>query len=59
MEKSSISTERMKRIFYKLIDYVYEHTIDEEDFYNALTRIIGLTDDEISELEIDIDINIK
>lgn len=55
MKKVCISSKRKKEIFWNLIDYVSEHTIDEKDYYNALTHIIGLTDSEIAELGIDID----
>lgn len=49
-----ISDDRKKSIFWKLIDYVREHTIDEKDYYRALKNTIRLTDSEITELGIDV-----
>lgn len=49
-----ISEDRKKSIFWELIDYVREHSIDEKDYYNALKNIICLTDSEITELGIDV-----
>ena len=49
-----ISDKRRIKIFDKLIDYVSEHTIDEKDFFNALTNIIGLNNNEITELGIEV-----
>lgn len=49
-----ISDERKESIFWELIDYVSEHTIDEKDYYNALKNIIGLKDNEMTELGIDV-----
>ena len=51
---SYISEKRKEEIFDELIDYVSEHTIDEKDFYNALRNIIGLTNEEITELGIEV-----
>lgn len=49
-----ISNDRKKSIFWELIGYVREHSIDEKDYYNALKNIIRLTDCEITELGIDV-----
>lgn len=49
-----ISDDRRKSIFWELIGYVREHSIDEKDYYNALKNIIRLTDCEITELGIDV-----
>lgn len=54
-EKIIISAERKEKIFRNLIDYVSEHTINNTDFYNALTNIIGLSDYEIAALDIEIE----
>ncbi len=48
-----ISDKRKDEIFDELIDYVFEHTYDDKDFYNALKNIIGLTDNEICKLGIE------
>lgn len=50
-----MSDERKKEIFRNLINYVYEHSINEKDYYRALTNIIGLSNEEINNLEIDIE----
>lgn len=52
--KRYISDDTKKSIFWELIDYVREHSIDEKDYYNALKNIIRLTDCEITELGIDV-----
>lgn len=49
-----ISDKRKQEIFDELIDYVSEHCIDEKDFYNSLKDIIGLSDNEITTLGIDV-----
>ena len=49
-----ISDNRKQEIFDELIDYVSEHTVDEKDFYSSLKDIIGLTDNEITELGIEV-----
>ena len=49
-----ISDKRKQEILDELIDYVSEHTTDENDFYNALKNIIGLTNSEMTELRIDV-----
>lgn len=54
-ETNYMTEDRKDEVFNKLLDYVYEHTVDEKDHYNALTNIIGLTDDEISYLGIDVE----
>ena len=51
---SYISEERKEEIFNELIDYVCEHTVDEKDFYNALKNIIGLTNEEMTALDIEV-----
>lgn len=51
---SYISEKRKKEIFNELIDYVYEHTVDEKDFYNALKNIIRLTNEEMTALDIEV-----
>lgn len=50
-----ISDKRKDKIFDELIDYVFEHTCDDKDFYNALKNIIGLTNNEICTLGIEIE----
>lgn len=57
IDKSSpqyISDKRKQKIFDKLIDYVFEHTTDERDFYYSLRDIIGLTNGEMTQLGIDV-----
>lgn len=54
-----IFDDRKNEIFNKLVDYVFEHTDNDKEFYNALTSIIGLTDDEIESLEIDVSSEIE
>lgn len=49
-----ISDKRKKSIFWELVGYVREHSIDEKDYYNSLKNIIRLTDCEITELGIDV-----
>lgn len=49
-----ISEERKKEIFINLIDYVSKHTVNEKDYYNALKNIIGLTNNEMTELGIEV-----
>lgn len=51
---SYISEKRKEEIFDELIDYVSEHTVDEKDFYNALKNIIGLTNEEMTTLGIEV-----
>ena len=56
-DKSSpqyISDKRKQQIFDNLIDYVSEHTTDEKDFYYSLRDIIGLTNEEMTQLGIDV-----
>ena len=56
-DKSSpqyISDKRKQQIFDNLIDYVFEHTTDERDFYYSLRDIIGLTNGEMTQLGIDV-----
>lgn len=50
-----MTKERKEEIFNELINYVSEHCVDENDFYHALTHIIGLSDEEIEELNIDVE----
>lgn len=52
--KRYITDERKKSIFWELIDYIRQHSIDEKDYYNSLKNIIRLTDSEITELGIDV-----
>lgn len=51
-----MTKERKDEIFNELINYVSEHCVDEKDFYNALIHIIGLNNEEIEELGIDVEI---
>ena len=56
-DKSSsqyITDKRKQQIFDNLIDYVFEHTTDEKDFYYSLRDIIGLTNGEMAQLGIDV-----
>ena len=52
--ESVISDKRKQQIFDNLIDYVFEHTTDERDFYYSLRDIIGLTNEEMTQLGIDV-----
>ena len=52
--ESVISDKRKQQIFDNLIDYVSEHTTDEKDFYYSLRDIIGLTNEEMTQLGIDV-----
>lgn len=54
-----ISDKRKDEIFNQLIDYVSEHTTDEKDFYNALKNIIGLSNNEMTELGIEVKIEVS
>lgn len=50
--KTLITEERKEEIFNHLMDYVFNHCIDDKEVYTALTDIIGLNDEEIKELGI-------
>lgn len=47
-----MNEERKKEIFDKLISYVSEHAINEKDEYHTFRNIIGLSKDEIIELNL-------
>lgn len=49
-----MSDSRKQEILDELINYVSEHTIDEKDFYNSLKDIIGLSNNEITQLGIEV-----
>ena len=50
-----MSDDRMREIFSELLDYVYEHTENQKDYYQTLKYIIGLEENEITELGIDVE----
>ncbi len=54
-----ISNQRKEQILTELLDYVFEHSTDEKDYYNSLKNIIGLTDSEMTELGIDVKRQLK
>ena len=51
-EKPVINEKRKNEIFNELISYVSEHCATEEDEYYAFKHIIGLTKEEMAELNL-------
>ena len=54
-----MSNQRKEQIVTELLDYVFEHCKDEKDYYRVLKNIIGLNENEMTLLGIDVTRQLK